>query len=303
MDEGMSKNPRVSIGLPVYNGEEFIAEALDALLCQSFTDFEIIVCDNASADRTVEISEAFAARDSRIRVYRSEKNLGSAWNFNRAFSLATGEYFKWAAADDVCAPEYLSRCVETLDRNPAAVLAYPKTRIIDERGNVLREYEDGMDLRCSKPSCRFRTAMHAIGECNGIFGLIRADVLRKTSLMGNYVAADRVLLVELSLYGQFHEIPEHLFLRRQHPGSSSVRRGLRNQQQFFDPATLGNIFMYHWKHLSRYWAVAHKAPLRPSEKAHAFFTILIAALYWRKFLVVEPVKAIGQLAAKFAVRV
>src|SRR5688572_10868700 len=100
------KNPRVSIGLPVYNGENYLAEAIDSILAQTFEDFELIISDNASTDRTQEICEAYAAKDGRIRYYRSEVNKGSAWNFNRVFELARGEYFKWAAHDDYIAPEY-----------------------------------------------------------------------------------------------------------------------------------------------------------------------------------------------------
>src|SRR3954471_8256298 len=108
----MSSPPLLSIGLSVYNGEPFIREALDSLLSQTFRDFELIVSDNASTDGTSEICEAYAARDSRVRYYRNEKNMGAGWNTRRVFSLARGQYFKWAACDDICAPEFLERCID-----------------------------------------------------------------------------------------------------------------------------------------------------------------------------------------------
>ena len=98
--------PRVSLGFPVYNGERYLAAALDSLLGQTFRDLEVVICDNASTDRTAELCAAYAARDARVRYHRNPTNLGAAPNFNRTFELSRGEYFKWAAHDDVCAPTF-----------------------------------------------------------------------------------------------------------------------------------------------------------------------------------------------------
>ena len=103
----MAAAPRVSIGLPVYYGEQFLTEALDAILTQTFDDFEVIICDNASTDRTAEISQAYAARDPRISYRRNRVNVGAMRNFNLAFRLSRGAYFKWWAADDLCMPTFL----------------------------------------------------------------------------------------------------------------------------------------------------------------------------------------------------
>jgi glycosyltransferase involved in cell wall biosynthesis len=109
-------NPKVTIGVPVYNGEKYLAAALDTLLAQSFEDFELIISDNASTDCTEEIARAYAARDGRVRYERSGANRGCAWNHNRVFALARGRYFRWAAHDDLCAPTLLARTVELLRR-------------------------------------------------------------------------------------------------------------------------------------------------------------------------------------------
>src|SRR5690242_6344650 len=100
-------SPKVSIGLPVYNGERFLAEAIDSVLAQTFTDFELIISDNASTDRTPEICKAYAEKDSRIRYYRNEENQGASWNFNRVFELSRGMCFQWLAHDDYIAPGFL----------------------------------------------------------------------------------------------------------------------------------------------------------------------------------------------------
>src|SRR5246127_6023313 len=124
----MYPTPLVSVGLFVYNGERFIEEALQSILKQTFTDFELIISDNASTDRTGEIVKAYAERDNRIRYYRNEKNIGAGWNARRVYELATGKYFKWATADDFLEPDLLRRCVEILESDPGCVAAYTRTR-------------------------------------------------------------------------------------------------------------------------------------------------------------------------------
>lgn len=266
--------PRVSVGMPVFNGENYIREALDSILAQTYTDFELIISDNGSTDRTEEICRAYAARDERVRYSRSTTNLGAAENFNRVFELSTGEYFKWAAHDDLCAPEYLARCVEILDCEPKVVLCYPKTRIIDERGEFVEDYYDGFHLDSPKPHERFRCFLGVHGLCNPVFGLIRASTLRRTALIGNYAASDRVLLGELVLHGQFYEVPEYLFFRRGHPQRSlSANITDSDIAAWFDPATRGKILLPRWRRLFEYLRVAKRAPLSRYERMCCYVQI------------------------------
>src|SRR2546427_6914452 len=144
--------PRVSMAVPVYNGERYLGEALDSLLAQTYHDFELIICDNASTDGTGEIARSYASMDERVRYVRNERNLGLAGNVKRAFQLSSGEYFRWHAADDVCAPQFLARCVAVLDRHPAVVLAYPRTKLIDADGRVTAAYDDGLHLQAARRS-------------------------------------------------------------------------------------------------------------------------------------------------------
>src|SRR5687767_6137887 len=106
--------PALSIGLPVYNGERYLREAIGSILSQDFTDFELIISDNASTDGTAAICAFYAARDARIRYHRSETNLGAAPNHRRVFELARAPFFKWAAHDDSGSPQLLERCVQTM---------------------------------------------------------------------------------------------------------------------------------------------------------------------------------------------
>lgn len=111
-------NPAVSIGMPVYNGAKYIREALDSLLAQTYTDFELIISDNCSIDATQEICEAYARRDSRIRYVRQDGNKGAAENFRFVLDCAKADLFMWAAYDDLWGPNYLMDATTLLvDKN------------------------------------------------------------------------------------------------------------------------------------------------------------------------------------------
>jgi glycosyltransferase involved in cell wall biosynthesis len=268
--------PTVSIALPVFNGENYLADALESLLSQSYADFELIICDNGSDDRTREISELYMRRDDRVRYLAGETNRGAAWNYNRGLEAASGRYFKWASHDDLCAPTYLERCVEVLDRAPeSVVLAYPKTVLIDEAGRFLRGYEDGLDLRDEQPHRRLRSLIRNLVMSNAVFGLIRKDALEKTRRHGSYISADYILLAELALLGQFWEIPEPLFLRRDH--SLMSRRANRTRaelSEWFETGAGGNRRSEFLRLFAEYLNALNRAPLTPIDRMRAFSTLL-----------------------------
>src|SRR5579859_2443011 len=121
----------VSIGMPLYNAERYLVEALDSLLAQDYSNLEVIISDNASSDGTEAICRNYAARDVRIAYHRSEVNHGAVWNFNRVFELAAGDYFMWAAYDDTRAPTFVSACVTALEGRPEAALCCTGVGFID----------------------------------------------------------------------------------------------------------------------------------------------------------------------------
>jgi glycosyltransferase involved in cell wall biosynthesis len=205
--------------MPVFNGEKYIKQAIDSILAQTYRDFELIISDNASSDRTQQICCAYAAEDCRVRYYRNEKNLGAPKNFNRAFELSSGEYFKWAAYDDVLAPEFLQKCVNILDKDPSIVLCHSRTGVIDENGILIGNCDHRTLKRISswKAHERFGDLISIRNSCWAVFGVVRASSFRKTPLHGSYIGADRNLLAEIGLMGRIYEIPEHLFFRRDHP--------------------------------------------------------------------------------------
>jgi len=129
--------PQVSIGMPVYNDERFIRDALDSLLGQTFTDFELIVSDNASTDRTPEICQEYVAKDRRIRYIRQLQNKGQSGNFNLLFQEARGEYFMWAASDDRWDKRFIQTLLDTLISDDRYVTAFCPYSFMDEDGRLI----------------------------------------------------------------------------------------------------------------------------------------------------------------------
>lgn len=233
----MTASPRLSIGVPVYNGERFIERALDSLSAQTEGDYEVLISDNASSDRTAEICADYASGDPRVRLWRHERNRGAAWNYNFTVAEASGTYFKWAAHDDEFAPTFLERCLAVFAEHPeTTTLVYPRTLFIDEQSEVTARFLDNLSLLPVQPSMRLHRLLRVIARCNPVFGLIRTAALRRTGLIGPYVGSDKVLLAELCLQGRFREVPEYLFLRRMHAGISTAAAGSKRELlQWFDP--------------------------------------------------------------------
>lgn len=275
--------PRVSIGMPIYNGENYLEETLDSLLCQTYTDFELIISDNASTDRTEAICRTYAAKDGRIRYVRQPQNMGAAANYNIVFELARGAYFKWAAHDDLVAPEFLERAVAVLDRDPDVVLAYARTRAIDAQGAVIRDYPAKPDGNSVQPQKRFYEFVCVPHPCVAVFGLIRTAALRQTRLIGTYAGSDRPLLSELSLRGRFYEIPEPLFFYRNHADQSWQAKETRQEQQaWYDPGRKGKITFPHWRLLFEHLRSVQRAPIRWRERLYCYLCMgWWTRLHWR----------------------
>jgi len=213
----MNAAPRLSIGLAVYNGENYLAESLDALLGQSYDDFELIISDNASTDGTADICRRYEKQDSRIRYIRQPLNIGLAPNHNFVFRQSRGELFKWASHDDLYARDLLKRCVDALDENPQVVLAHSWTALVDDAGAVTKLLEYPLATASPRAPERFRSMLFANGG-DDVYGIVRADVLRRTALHGSHHHADRTITTDIALLGPFYQVPEYLYFRRDHPG-------------------------------------------------------------------------------------
>jgi len=292
----MRIKPRVSIGVPVYNGARFLASTLDSLLRQTYQDFELIISDNASTDATADICKEYLARDPRVRYERNPENRGAAWNINRVAELATGEYFKWAMADDLCEPELVERCVEILDRDPSIVLACCRTRFIDEQGALISEFDPGWDLQSELAHERLRRVISVGGHwanADALAGVIRRDALLRTRLIPRYQGGDKRPLAELSLLGKFAEIPEHMYIRRQHPDCSAqnnpdsaldTERALDWMEEFFK-ASRAEVSRPTWILMSDYLQIVFGSGLKSREKLSLTVSILQCMRWnWRRLM-------------------
>jgi len=219
----------VSIGVPVYNDAKFLREALDSLLAQDYSNFELIISDNASQDATQEISREYAARDPRVSYHRNATNLGATENFNQAFRLSTGKYFMWAGGHDVWAPTYLSRCVQVLESDEAIVQCNSLAQNMSQDGKTIFETVRQFDTRGKGLLVRANLVLWQVSAFIA-YSVIRSAALRQTRLLIQVGGPDLLLGFELSLLGPFALVPEALFFMRDHRGDRSRQP---NRAQYF----------------------------------------------------------------------
>jgi len=236
--QGGRGSPMVSIGMPLYNEETHLRQSLDSLLAQDFTDFELIISDNASEDSTQKICLAYVAQDARIRYCGNQVNLGSTENFNRAFRLSSGKYFMWASGHDLWAPTFLSRCVEVLERDPSVVLCYPQSIVIDGHGKKVEVVQGAyLDSRNLGLVLRVTLAICGAGSAYMIYGVIGHEALAQTRLFRRVMEPEYVLLTELSVLGSFAQVPEALFYIRLKWGTETKRQWTTRAFEAMNPST------------------------------------------------------------------
>ncbi len=266
----MSSPPPLTIGLPVYNGERYLALALDDLLAQEYGDFRLLISDNASEDATQAICAEYASKDPRIHYIRQEENQGLVWNCNFVFDQSESAFFKWANHDDGHAPTFLTRCMETLEGAPeSVVLVYPKARLIGPDGEFRRDYEERLDLRSADAAARLGHLVRNVRKVNASLGVIRARVLASTKLHQCITGHDNLLLAELALRGQFWEIPERLFYRRIHPAAASQEKSMRGKIARLSAGHSGGARFALTRRVLAHLEAIRCAPLSTGEKIRA----------------------------------
>jgi glycosyltransferase involved in cell wall biosynthesis len=283
----MNQNaPRVSIGMPVYNGERFVAQAVQSILSQTFRDFELIISDNASTDATERICREYAERDGRIRYYRSEQNRGAAWNNNRVVELARGEYFKWQSHDDYCDPTFIEKCLAGIRSNPSVVLCYPQFVRVDEQGRRLgSSVKSSRVIGDGEPHRRHRSLIYRRDSCEEIFGIARTAVVRKTSLIGPYSNSDDTFLAELILHGCFREVPEPLFFYRIHPTQSTRAYPSRlDRMAWFKPSAGAGFSLPFLRLFAGHMSAVRRSPLVWREKVRCYRSLVGWFWYFRDWL-------------------
>lgn len=268
--------PRVSVGMPVYNGATYIRQAIDGILDQTFSDFELVICDNASTDETQQICLGYAASDSRVRYFRNPKNLGGSPNFGRVFELSRAPYFKWAAHDDLCAATFLERGVAVLDARREVVLCYPRSAFIDAAGHVIADHAAACHLRSAQAPARvaqFLTDAHT--HCFPMFGLIRREALAKTCLVAPYISSDQILLLQLAIQGQFAELPDTLFYFREHPERSVWQsKTFAGTLSWYDTSRRTRIQLPRCRLVLEFCRSIHQSDLSPSEALESYLSVM-----------------------------
>ena len=268
--------PRLSIGLPVYNGEEYLRASIDAVLGQTYTDFELILSSNASTDGTDDICREYAARDPRITFYRQERNVGAAPHHDFVLQKSRGELFKWASGDDLWARDLVARCVELLDQHPDAILAHSYTAAIDGADTVIQALEYPLHTDAPQAPERLRSMLFdgdlpgAI-QADDFYGVMRTDVLRKVKPHGSFYHADQVFMAEVALHGRFLQVPDWLYFRRHHDGRAlQANPTISSWSRNLDPRRSNRLVhppvRLVAEYILGYFAAVRRSPLTPAER-------------------------------------
>jgi glycosyltransferase involved in cell wall biosynthesis len=270
----MTASPRLTVGLPVYNGENYLAQSLDALLGQTFSDFELVISDNASTDGTADICQRYARQDSRIRYHRQPRNIGLSPNHNFVVDQARADLVKWASNDDLYARDLLERCVAALDAHPEVVLAHSWTAMIDGSGTVTQASEYPLATASPRAPERFRSLLFdSGGDDDG--GVIRTAVLRRIARKDSYHHADRTTIAELALYGPFYQVPDWMYFRRDHPERAErACPTVRSRCANMDPRRAGPLrhpaARLYAEYVWAYYAMIRRAPLPAAERRECY---------------------------------
>jgi glycosyltransferase involved in cell wall biosynthesis len=266
--------PRLSIGLPVYNGEKYLAESLDALLGQTYENFELIISDNASTDGTAGICHCYMKQDSRIRYTRQPRNIGAIPNHNLVVGQARGELFKFAAGDDLYARDLLEQCVNALDEYPHVILAHSWTALIDNAGEVTEKIEYPLATTSLRAPERFRSMLWGKSG-DDFYGVIRAEALRRVVPQDSYHHSDRTFITEIALQGPFYQVQDWLFFRRDHPDRAErARPTVRARCTNMDPRRADRlrhpVIRLYAEYLWAYAAAIRRAPLSVTDRQECY---------------------------------
>jgi glycosyltransferase involved in cell wall biosynthesis len=241
--------------MPVFNGADYLEEALDSILGQTFRDFELIISDNASTDATEEICRSYAENDARVTYIRNQSNIGAHPNYNQTFNGSSGKYFKWAPHDDILRPAFLERCVEALETDPSTVVCQTFLDYIDDDGNPIGIYDSCLEGSGSERAAdRFGAVVLRGHPAYEVMGLFRRSALEGSLLLQSFHGADRALLAELALRGRFVQVSEPLLVVRDHKQRYTRSRVRPTDRAVWHDASLkGKLSFPTWRLYSEYW--------------------------------------------------
>jgi len=288
---------RVVVGLPVYNGQKFLAAAIESHLAQSFGDFELVISDNGSTDATREICEDYARRDERVRYWPSPQNRGILWNHRRVLDAidSPNQYFRWAGADDIMEPGLLQAMVTVLDTRPEVEAVVPNTKNIDNEGRITGSMARTLDLQFADVFHRaheilVRGYQHVIA-----YGLLRASTLRALRTAPNYPGWDAIFAWELVLRGQMVQTDGTALLRRFHTGSISQVKTAKEVRKWVEPNARTGMNFPHWTWAYERARVLFATPLAMRDRIR-IGKFLLRATFWQRNSLVRDVTQAGRRA-------
>lgn len=287
------RNPTISIGMPAYNAERTIADAIESLLGQTHSDFELIVSDNASTDTTYEIIQRYARLDSRIVVLRQQENIGANGNFSSVFHHARAHCFKWASSSDWCAPTFLATCLDALTRNKNAVLAAPRTRLFESDPRDAHDYLDDIQILDSSPSKRLSRLVSTLRLNNAMSGLIRSSALRETRLVERYCGADLVLMGHLAMLGQILRVDEFLLYRRMEAETATTLQDDDAWRRHHYPTASANVLFQAFKREAGWLRIAATARIPIPERLRALKHVTRITYWNRRYLMADLREAVS----------
>ncbi len=289
----------LAVGMPVYNGEKWLQESIESILSQSFTDFELLISDNASTDGTERICRRYAETDSRVRYHRHTLNRGALANYNDVFRMTSSRYFKWASCSDICMPTLFERCLEVLEARDEVVLAYAQTVLFSSITGQQCLFYQNLTLEDDSPGNRIRIALDWLEGLNCTYnGVFRRSTIRNVMPYKETMGYDINFMLEVSLYGKFIEVCEPLFHRRYEMESTGLMLDHAERVSFFgaDKMAFGRI-----GRLIRYldkFAMPFRAPISIAEKLKIELELLIRLSWLIPTLGQKLIKLPGRLWAK-----
>ncbi len=271
-----SKAPLVSICMPIFNEEKYLEQALESLLAQNFKDFELIISDNASTDRTPEICKLYLEKDNRIKYYRNERNIYALANFIKIMQYVKTPYFMFAGGHDLWSDNYIRSCLEIMEKDLSVVIATPRTVWIDENNKELDIKDSFIDTRgCGNVS---RLILSLKENHHAIYGVIRSDALKKISWpRPQYIGTFLVMLGGLSLVGAFAHVLEATWYRRKAREDETTDQRLERYQRTLLPSgKYAKAKLSHWRIPYEYLIVIRRSPIPFKEKIALIVTVIPA---------------------------
>jgi len=255
------KKLKLSIGMPVYNAEKFLQNRLDSLLSQTFSDFELIISDDASTDLTSEICKEYISKDNRIQYIRQEKNIGMSANFHFVLNKANGEYFFWAAQDDITLPGFIEKNIEALDKNKNLICSVSKIKfigkIIDElaitkKDSIFKKIKKRITKKLVNVNTqsisgnyenKVRIVLSNSGSTLAQYGIYRTEILKKSVELPGFHGDESAIVLSALKYGDINVIDE--FLIHKFVGDTVSSKGMISLMMQFKPNFFGKIIPYY----------------------------------------------------------